>query len=268
MTMTMRTQTLQTQQRGGGLQPDPAAVARRARLVLVASIGLTVALWVVPFGNFVEWPLLIFSTFAHELGHGLAAIAVGGNFKAMLMHADGSGAATYTVFVGRLGHATIAAGGLVGPALAAAVCFGCGRTPRRARICLLAMGTCMVLAEFLVVRTLFGWIFVGLMAGLFLAIGLYGPEWFAQVSLVFVGVQLALSVFSRADYLFTPVAATGSGTMPSDVAQIAEALVLPYWFWGGCCGLLSVLVLVLALAGYLRSPNPARPDVTPGRPPE
>ncbi len=240
---------------------EPAATARRARVVLMASIGLTVALWIIPFGNLVEWPLLIFSTFAHELGHGLAAIAVGGNFKAMLMYSDGSGVATYTVHAGRLGHATIAAGGLVGPALAAAVCFGCGRTPRGARTCLLAMGACMVLAEILVVRTPFGLVFVGLMAGLFLAIGLYGPRWFAQVSLVFIGVQLALSVFSRADYLFTPVAETGSCVMPSDVAQIAEALLLPYWFWGGCCGGFSVLVLVLALAGYLRSPNPARSDV-------
>ena len=67
-----------------------------------------------------------------------------------------------------------------------------------------------------------------------------------------VAVQLALSVFSRADYLFTRVAQTATGPMPSDVARIAEALWLPYWFWGVCCGLLSALVLLVALVAYLR----------------
>jgi hypothetical protein len=32
--------------------------------------------------------------------------------------------------------------------------------------------------------------------------------------------------------------------MPSDVAQIAEALWLPYWFWGGLLAVVSVAVLV------------------------
>ena len=66
-------------------------------------------------------------------------------------------------------------------------------------------------------------------------------------------MQLALSVFSRADYLFTATASTGAGAHPSDVAHIAEALLLPYWFWGGAVGLMSVLVLVLGLASFFRT---------------
>jgi hypothetical protein len=40
--------------------------------------------------------------------------------------------------------------------------------------------------------------------------------------------------------------------MPSDVAQIAEAFLLPYWIWGGLCGLFSVSVLALGTWLYLR----------------
>ena len=60
------------------------------------------------------------------------------------------------------------------------------------------------------------------------------------------------SVFARGDYLFTPVAETAGGAMPSDVGQIAAALVLPYWFWGAVCGGISVLVLGYGVRSYWR----------------
>ena len=69
----------------------------------------------------------------------------------------------------------------------------------------------------------------------------------AQVALALMAVQLSLSVFSRADYLFTESAGTG----PSDVAQMADALLLPYWFWGFVCGAFSVFVLVVGIRAFL-----------------
>ena len=80
-----------------------------------------------------------------------------------------------------------------------------------------------------------------------LGIALRAPAWVSQVAVVFIAVQLALSVFSRGDYLFTQWAETGSGRMPSDVQQMSEALFLPYWFWGAACGLISVVVLLVGL---------------------
>jgi len=41
--------------------------------------------------------------------------------------------------------------------------------------------------------------------------------------------------------------------MPSDVAQMAENLFLPYWFWGAVCGLFAVAVLVLGLRAFFGS---------------
>ena len=67
--------------------------------------------------------------------------------------------------------------------------------------------------------------------------------------MVFIGVQLGLSVFTRADYLFTQQAGPGS---PSDVANMASALFLPYWFWGIVCGLFSVAVLLWGCRCYIK----------------
>ena len=56
-----------------------------------------------------------------------------------------------------------------------------------------------------------------------------------------LAVQLALSVFSRSDYLF--VKSAGDIGI-SDVQAISESIGMPYWFWGIVCGRISVVVLV------------------------
>jgi hypothetical protein len=73
----------------------------------------------------------------------------------------------------------------------------------------------------------------------------------------FFGVQLALSVFSRSDYLWATVARTGAGEMMSDTAQMAAALWLPAWFWGALCGAFSLVVLGVGVWGALAGGEPA-----------
>lgn len=235
--------------------PSPQLETGTARLVLAVSFALTLALYLLPWSRTLAWPFVLVSTLAHELGHGLAAVLVGGRFEALLMWSDGSGVATWSALVGRLGHATIAAGGLLGPALGAAACLMAGRRGGSSRVALLVIGTGLVLALILVVRTLFGFAFVAVLAAACLSLGWLARPWLAQLAVLFVAVQLALSVFSRADYLFTREAVTANGTMPSDVARIAEALVLPYWFWGAAVGAVSVAILAVGFLALFREPG-------------
>lgn len=232
-------------------QVDEAAISAGARRALIASAILTIAVYAVPYGEWLGWPLLLLSTLAHELGHGIAAAMIGGRFDAFVMYPDASGYATVLSDGTRIGTAFISAGGLVGPAIVSAICFAAGRQPKWSRRTLGVVGFALLVAEVLVVRNIFGWVFVGLLATLLIAVAI--RNWVPQMVIVFFGVQLALSVFSRADYLFMREAQTAGGTMPSDVAQIATALFLPYWFWGAMCGLFSAFVLLAGLATLLRS---------------
>ena len=226
--------------------------SERARLVLLVSLVLTVLLYVVPYGGYLAYPLMLLSTLAHEMGHGVAALLVGGSFHRFEMWPDGSGVAVWSGEVGPLRRALVAAGGLVGPAVAAAVGFAVGRTIRGARGALIGLAVILALALLLVVRNLFGFLFVGIvLAGSLLAARRASGE-IPQLVMVFLAVQLALSVFSRGDYLFTAVAETATGTMPSDVGQMASALILPYWVWGLGCGAVSVLVLIYGLKVFWR----------------
>ena len=155
---------------------------------------------------------------------------------------------------GRVARAVVSAGGLVGPAVAAAIGFTVGRKGLWARWFLLIGGILGVLTAVLWVRSLVGWAVALGLAGISLAIalGIKQHHW-SQLWLVFLSVQLAMSVFSRSEYLFARTAATGAGVGRSDSASIADALVGPYWFWGGVCGVFSLLVLAYGAWIFLRT---------------
>ncbi len=214
----------------------------RARRIFGASVLVTTLLYALPFGSTIAWPLVLISTLTHELGHGLAAAILGGHFHALRIYPDASGAAMWSGAFGRVATAAVAAAGLLGPALAAFLLLAVGRVERRARTSLVVLGTALCIIALLLVRNLFGVVFTVLLGSVLLFVALRVPR-ASQIVVILVAVQLALAVFARSDYLFTSTAITSLGRAPSDVAVMADALILPYWFWGATCGVVSVLLL-------------------------
>ena len=218
--------------------------SNRVALFLLLSIITTLLLYfVVPFGRLIAYPLVLLSTLAHELGHGIAAVLVGGEFERFVMHDNGSGVATTSSSNG-FQRAIILAGGLVGPAVVAALGFRFGRHQETAQKTLMITGVALLLVCLVFVRNLFGFFFVSATAGLCMLLAAKARPSVCQFAMLFVSTQLGLSVFSRADYLFTREAEIGGGhVMLSDVAKLSEVLFLPYWFWGIVCGGISLAVL-------------------------
>jgi hypothetical protein len=225
-------------------------ITRRARTALAWSIAATILLPRIP-GLSVLWlPLLWLSTVAHELGHGVTALLCGGSFNRFVIHPDGSGVAFSSYAASDVVGALVPAGGLVGPAVVAAIWFVMARRPLGARVGLGLFGAAFVAAAILVADPGFTQIYLGSVGGLaLLAAAILSPGW-AQGTLVFLAVQMSLSVYTRSDYLFTAVARPSGD--PSDVAHMATHLGGPYWAWGIACGLFSLIVLVLGLRWYVR----------------
>ena len=98
----------------------------------------------VPYGNTIGYPLILLSTLAHEMGHGLAAVLVVA-ISQVLLHADASGVA-YTSTRGNLAGAIVSAGGLVGPAIVGALFFAMAH---RAKALFFVLGLGLVLAKYL-----------------------------------------------------------------------------------------------------------------------
>src|SRR3954469_19727839 len=102
----------------------PARPAGGTRTLLLVSTAVTLVLYAIPYGRYIARPLLLLSTLAHELGHGLTALILGGRFQRLEMWASGAGAAHLDLAgFGRIRAGLTLAGGLVGPSVAAALCF-------------------------------------------------------------------------------------------------------------------------------------------------
>ena len=223
----------------------------RAERIFAASVLVTALLYIVPFGRTIAWPLVLVSTLAHELAHGLTAALLGGHFNALRIQPDASGVALWSGAFGRVATATVAGAGLLGPAIAAFVLLAVGRNQRRARALLGMIGAGLCVIALVLVRNPFGLAFTLLLGSVLLLVASRVPR-ASQTVVILLAVQLALSVFSRSDYLFTRTALTASGPLPSDVAVMAGALFLPYWFWGVACGSISVAFLVWGISIFFR----------------
>ncbi|HEY9843106.1 MAG TPA: M50 family metallopeptidase [Candidatus Obscuribacterales bacterium] len=207
---------------------------------------ITVLLWQMPFGGLVLYPFTILATWFHEMGHGLTALLLGGRFHQLLIFADGSGVA-YHSSAGGLAGALVAAGGLMGPPIAGAFFILSGRSPGRSRLVLTVLGAMLLLSTVVWVRSGFGWLILPMLAVALLAVARRGPDWLQPMTIQFLGVQACINTYHQLDYLFMAQANVGGQVMRSDTGQIAAALLLPYWFWGGLIAGFSFVLLAASL---------------------
>ena len=224
----------------------PAHAADSPGLLVLAAIAIVVA-WQVPYGPQALYPLTLLATFAHEMGHGLTALLVGGEFDRLSLHADGSGLAEWRGNVGALARAAVAAGGLLGPTVAGVALLLLAGSTRRSRLLLWAFAAAIVLCVALWVRNPFGIAFLVAVAVALAAAARWLGDFGAAFLLHLLAAVLCLSWFRDLDYMFSSSAVVGGVARLSDSAVIAQALWLPFWFWGALVAALSLGLLVLGL---------------------
>ncbi len=231
----------------------------KLRLYLATIAILSVVAWQFPVGRQVLYPFTLFATYAHEMGHGLTAVLLGGQFDALEMFLDGSGFAKWRgQGFGGMRRALVALGGLVGPSFLGALLLFLARSQGKARRVLWFMAAVLGLSLFVVVRNLFGAGFVlGCIAVALLAAKFLPPRG-AQIFVQCVGVQLCVSVFRDVGYMFSMGAIVDGQARPSDSQAMAEALFLPYWFWGALAAVTSFGMAAWGLFGGERRQRPVK----------
>ena len=220
----------------------------RSRHLLILSTAAVVLLWQLPYGHQLLYPLTLLATYAHEMGHGLAALLTGAEFDQMLLHADGSGVAVWRGNPRRLASAFIAAGGLAGPAFAGVALLLVSSKPRFARTVLVVLSVLLLVSMALWSRNVFG---VAFLLAVAIALGIAArllPDAAAAFVLHLIAATLCLSWFNNLGYLFSAHAIVNGVAMPSDSAVIAQALWLPYWFWGGVVAVFSLAVVAFGIS--------------------
>ena len=232
------------------LPSPPSGRPNRHSLVwLVVAAGLTVLLWRFPWGNYILYPFTLLATWFHEMGHGLMAVLLGGEFHRLEIYPDGSGLAIHSgeLFLGRVGQALVAAAGPMGPPLAGALFILTSRRHSTTRLGLVLLGSLLLLSTLLWVRSPFGLLFLlGMGLGI-LAVARWASPWLRGFAAQFLGVQACVSTYHQLDYLFTASAVINGQVIHSDSSQIAQNLFLPYWFWGGVMAVSSLVLLITSL---------------------
>ncbi|MBD2135557.1 M50 family metallopeptidase [Sphaerospermopsis sp. FACHB-1094] len=224
----------------------PPEVERMGLSWLVGAAIATAVLWQFPAGDYILYPFTILATWFHEMGHGLMALILGGNFHKLQIFNNGSGVATYSMrsTLAPLAPALVAAAGPMGPPIAGAALILASRSFKAASLSLKILGVFLLFSALVWVRSLFGLIAVPLLGLIILAVALQTPRWVQGFAIQFLGVQACVSTYHQLNYLFSYSA--GSLGL-SDTAQMQRYLLLPYWFWGALMAVASVVILVQSL---------------------
>jgi hypothetical protein len=223
--------------------PDSQRRAWTLAAVAAGSIGL----WQTSWGSLLLYPFTILATWFHEMGHGLAAIVVGGRFERLAIYADGSGVAQslMPVDASAVSTAFIGAAGPLGPPVVGAALIVASRSPRATRIALGLLAGALLLSTLVWVRSLVGWLVLPAIAVALLAVLLRGSANVREFAVQLLGVQACISAWQDLGYLFSDGGLVAGQPQRSDTAAIADSLLLPYWFWGAA---ISALILVMMAA--------------------
>lgn len=224
--------------------------ADNREIVLLVLLGfISILLWHSPYGGFLLYPFSILATWFHEMGHGLAAMAFGNEFERLVIFPDGSG---YALHIGesepgRLSQAVIAAAGLLGPTIAGCLLILASRSHGTTKGALIALGVALIASTVIWVRSTIGWTVLPALGAICLGVAFFGRERYRRFAVQFLGVQGCISIYRDFGYLFSEGGMMEGRMQMSDTGQIEQALLLPYWFWGGLITAVIILMVFYAL---------------------
>lgn len=227
---------------------------RWSELVGLAALTLVLlVLWQIPGVGLAVYPFRLFGTFVHEISHGLAALATGGNFHRFTVSPDLSGLA-WSAGGWRW---VISSAGYIGSAVFGGLLILLAARGVASRVLLMVLGLALALLCLLFVRNLFG-IATGmsLAAAMFLAGYRLRPPWSDMVLLV-LALQLVLDGFNS---LFTLLRLSAASNVQTDAMSMAQATGIPAVVWTVIWAAISLAMLLLTLRlAYRRRTAPASP---------
>lgn len=208
----------------------------KRRLVLPLAFGV---LFVLLFDSPFVYPFRLFVVFLHEISHGIAAVATGGEIVAIAISPDEGG-----VCLTRGGWPFLVLNaGYLGSLLFGALFLLLGARRRHAAPVVAAIGAFTLVATLLYVRSVFGFAYCLLMGLAFLVVATKLPSEASEVALAAIGAMSAL--YAIADMTSDAIVRHAAA---SDAAQLAQATGLPTPLWG----VLWIAASVVTLAAVAR----------------
>jgi hypothetical protein len=239
-------------------------------LLLIIATVITIALWFVPFADYLVYPIRLFVTFVHEGSHALTAFLTGGSVQSLTIAADGSGV-VYSAPSGFFGAILTSSAGYLGSTAfgvlllylirkavsPSKILFGCAAF---VGIMTVVFGILSPVFNFLSLQVAFSSIAFTIISGLLLTAGLlaiarYAKVRWANFAVAFLAVQCLLNSLSDLKTLFLINSPLIGSDMQTDAANMANATGLPGILWVVIWIAISILMISVGLRLYAVSKN-------------
>jgi hypothetical protein len=219
--------------------------AQRSFGLALAAGVIVLVLWNVPQLDFLLYPFRLFVTFAHESGHGLAALLTGGRFLGFEIFANGAGqAATAGGW-----RAIILPAGYLGAALFGGLLFWLTNRFHRPRLIAALLGGAVLALTVLYARGAGTALLVGLAFGaaLLLLAWKAAPD-LTRIILNVLAILCGLNAVLDLWYIVGNSGA-GLGLVRNDAAAFAAEFtpLLPAWLWAIIWAAEAVFILGVAV---------------------
>ena len=212
---------------------QPVQSPRPAGRWLWAAAALSLAFSLTPWGHLLLYPFRLFTTWAHECGHAIVALALGGSVNAIMIEPDASGTTQSLLPAGRITQGLVASSGYLAASLAGCLLMAGSRVDQWRRPILWAAGVLMLLTLVIWMRNLFGFVVVLAWAGALLSLARRGSGNAARFVLGLLAIQVALNSVYDIRVLFM----VDGGH--SDAETMASLFLLPSWLWATAWMLMS-----------------------------
>ncbi|MGI9036400.1 MAG: M50 family metallopeptidase [Pyrinomonadaceae bacterium] len=246
----------------------------QVKFLLIATV-ITIALWFIPYADYLVYPVRLFVTFVHEGSHVLAALLTGGTVESLTVASNGSGE-VYSVPSGFFGAILTSSAGYLGATAFGVLLLVMIRRAISARIVLTAsaifVGAMTVLFGLLApfwnllpANTTIGGIAFTVISGAILTAGLlaiarYAKPRVTQFVLSFLAVQCVLNALSDLKTVFF-LSSPFNNPMQTDAANMASATGIPAIAWVVIWIGISILMISIGLRVYAVSKSRANHDL-------
>ena len=217
---------------------------RDGRLLLV-TLGILICMNI-PFVRYALYPFDVYSTWVHELCHGLAALMTGGTIVKLEIFPDTSGLATSAINPARRGF--VASAGYQGTAFMGFFLLIFRRTKRGPRSGTMGLAITMVMSCMLWVRNAFGFSFLFCMGLILVGLAYMLPSTHIRNLYIVLSVTCALNAITHVHDLFGYNNYINGEAASSDAHTMAEYVGGSFMAWAI---LWLILAIVLTVSGIL-----------------
>lgn len=244
-------------------------------LLIIATI-ITIALWFIPFADYLVYPIRLFVTFVHEGSHALAALLTGGSVQSLTIASDGSGA-VYSAPSGWFGQILTSSAGYLGATAFGVlllllmrrvvsshkILYGCAAF---VAVMTVFFGVLSPVFNIFSLQAAFSSVVFTIISGIALTVGLfalgkYASAKTANFAVAFLAVQCLLNSLLDLKTLFFINAPFVGNDLQTDAANMADATGLPAFVWVFIWIGLSVLMISVGLRVYAVSQKKAQHDL-------